>query len=202
MISLSRGVYERLSRKPPYPIELVCDQCGTMQAGDGPSYFGQRAPALASAEAIDVLNRLMNRAAAIMGTTNATAQLVTNDFRHLEIVGQLNFKADFINCFQRVDRNSGTICGRAFLAREPVVVEDVLRDGASAKFINVFEEAKVRGVVSVPVIAPYGAFCGMVSTHRQRPHVPTSLQIADLMSAAQEAAGKIVSLRAGYPIGR
>lgn len=30
-VELSGGFYERLARKAPYPIELVCHQCGTAQ---------------------------------------------------------------------------------------------------------------------------------------------------------------------------
>jgi hypothetical protein len=33
LIRLSRNFYERLSRKVPYPIEVVCLECGTVQDG-------------------------------------------------------------------------------------------------------------------------------------------------------------------------
>jgi hypothetical protein len=31
LIGIQGGFYERLSAKSPYPIELVCDSCGTVQ---------------------------------------------------------------------------------------------------------------------------------------------------------------------------
>ena len=31
LVSLSRGFHERILSKAPYPIELVCDDCGTTQ---------------------------------------------------------------------------------------------------------------------------------------------------------------------------
>ena len=31
MVNVSQGFYERISRKFPYPIELVCNGCGTAQ---------------------------------------------------------------------------------------------------------------------------------------------------------------------------
>jgi hypothetical protein len=31
LIRLSAGFRERLSKRPPYPIELVCTQCGAAQ---------------------------------------------------------------------------------------------------------------------------------------------------------------------------
>lgn len=34
LVSLSRGFYERISTTSPYPIELVCHQCGTAQPED------------------------------------------------------------------------------------------------------------------------------------------------------------------------
>jgi hypothetical protein len=32
LVSLSKGFYERLSKEDPYPIELVCHECGAAQA--------------------------------------------------------------------------------------------------------------------------------------------------------------------------
>ncbi|HWY64886.1 MAG TPA: hypothetical protein VNX61_06700 [Rhizomicrobium sp.] len=30
-VEVSPGFYERMARKPPYPIELVCHSCGATQ---------------------------------------------------------------------------------------------------------------------------------------------------------------------------
>lgn len=40
-ISLTGEFFERISRKPPYPIELVCLRCGTVQSDE---YFLNRKP--------------------------------------------------------------------------------------------------------------------------------------------------------------
>jgi len=32
LVSLSNGFYERMSEKDPYPIELVCRECGTRKS--------------------------------------------------------------------------------------------------------------------------------------------------------------------------
>jgi hypothetical protein len=32
LVGLSNGFYERISNKAPYPIELVCNDCGAAQA--------------------------------------------------------------------------------------------------------------------------------------------------------------------------
>ena len=37
LLSLSSGFHERLSKKAPYPIELVCHGCGTAQPEDSDS---------------------------------------------------------------------------------------------------------------------------------------------------------------------
>ena len=34
LVRLSKGFYERISRKMPYPIELVCNECGKAQPED------------------------------------------------------------------------------------------------------------------------------------------------------------------------
>ena len=36
LVSLSKNFYERISKKQPYPIELVCHSCGTAQSENGP----------------------------------------------------------------------------------------------------------------------------------------------------------------------
>jgi hypothetical protein len=33
LVKIVGDFYERLSKKPPYPIELVCKDCGTAQTG-------------------------------------------------------------------------------------------------------------------------------------------------------------------------
>lgn len=33
-VEVSPGFYERMTRKPPYPIELVCHSCGATQPED------------------------------------------------------------------------------------------------------------------------------------------------------------------------
>ena len=40
LIGLPKGFHERLSRTPPYPIELACDSCGTTQEEVTPLWFG------------------------------------------------------------------------------------------------------------------------------------------------------------------
>lgn len=147
-------------------------------------------------EETEVLRNLMGYAVGIMEAANATTQLITPDFHYLEVVGQLGFSSAFEDYFRRLECDAGTICGRAFLERMPIVVEDALKDAASYSHRHVFEEANVRGVVSVPVITRGGAFYGMVSTHRQKPHRPTELQMTKLVSAAHAAADAIVSIRA------
>jgi hypothetical protein len=34
LVSLSNGFYERISKKEPYPIEIVCRECGAAQSHD------------------------------------------------------------------------------------------------------------------------------------------------------------------------
>jgi hypothetical protein len=33
LVKLDGDFYERLSKRPPYPVELVCNTCGTAQVG-------------------------------------------------------------------------------------------------------------------------------------------------------------------------
>jgi GAF domain-containing protein len=147
-------------------------------------------------EEAQALRHLMRYAAGVMGTAKATTQLIAADFSHLEIVGQLGFDATFESYFKRVEHDSGTVCGRAVVERTPIIVEDALADAAALGHRRVFEEAEVRGVMSIPVITRTGAFYGIVSTHQPRPHVPTDQQIREVVAAAHKTADAIVSIRA------
>jgi GAF domain-containing protein len=151
---------------------------------------------------IEVMRNLMDYAADIMGAAKATAQLVEPDFRYLEIVAQRGFAPEFENHFRRLDRYSGTMCGRAMLTRAPIVVEDALADAASQRHKDIFENANVRAVVSMPVITPRGTFCGMVSTHKPVCHVPSRLQINELKHAASTSAEAILKIRVRQGLNR
>jgi GAF domain-containing protein len=142
------------------------------------------------------MRELMDHAAGIMGTANATVQLIEPDFQYLKIVAQRGFAPEFEDHFRLVDRCTGTMCGRALLERAPIIVEDALLDAASQCHRHVFEHANVRAVVSIPVITRHGAFYGMVSTHKPVPDVPSRLQMQELEAATAIGAEAIVRVRA------
>jgi GAF domain-containing protein len=148
----------------------------------------------------DVLRHLMRHAALIGETANATTQLVSADFGYLDIVGQLGFSSDFETHFQRIDRYGGSVCARTFLHRAAVAVEDVFEDEASLSHRHMFEDAGIRGVLSVPVMTSNGSFFGVVSTLHQRPGALANSQLNALIGAARLAADAIVSLRVRPPI--
>lgn len=147
------------------------------------------------ADETDVMRRLMTRAGEITGISRATAQLIEPKYRYLKIVDHRGFAPDFIQHFDRVDRDSGTMCGRAMLCRSPIIVEDALCDQASRPHRHVFENASVRTVLSMPVITPRGTFYGMVSVHKSYCGLPSTLEVSELARAATIAAEAIATLR-------
>jgi GAF domain-containing protein len=155
----------------------------------------------ACANEVDVFQNLMDCAARIMYAEMATVQRMEPDYLQLRLVGQRGFSKDFEEHFQVVDRYSGSVCSRAMLHRAPFMVEDTMRDAACERHRSVFKAAHIRAVVSIPVMSPHGAFCGMVSTHKSVPGLPSDFQMEKLKEVASQSAQAIFAMRtaAGRP---
>lgn len=104
------------------------------------------------------------------GAPMGNAQVPADGAGGLHIVAHRGFGRPFLSFFETVtDRESA--CALAAQDQRPVFIEDV---SASPTFLgtpslDVLDEARVGAVASLPVVAPSGAFLGVVSVHHHRP---------------------------------
>lgn len=118
----------------------------------------------------------------LVGTDMGNIQLFDPQQEILEIVAHRGFGAEFLDYFQVVRANHGSVCGRSLRAGQRVIVEDVQTDAAFAPHRAIAATAGFRSVQSTPLLNRQGEVLGMLSTHFREPHRPSEreLRILDL----------------------
>jgi PAS domain S-box-containing protein len=128
--------------------------------------------------------------AAIMDIQSAhlgCVQLYNPATHALEMVAQFGFQPAFLDYFHVCDEET-TICGRALLRGERVIVEDILDDEGFAPHLDVALSAGYRAVQSTPLFSRAGDPLGMISTYFRQPHRPSEreLRLTDLYARQAE----------------
>jgi GAF domain-containing protein len=145
----------------------------------------------------DVARTALVRALEIMETRKGNVQLVHwENGSTLHIVAQNGFGDEFLTVFKEVTLQHGSVCSRALLRRQTVVVEDVETDLDFAPYREVARRAGFRSVQSTPLLSSGGSLVGIVSTHGERPGHPSDQQLAKIKSLARTAADAIIAIRA------
>lgn len=132
----------------------------------------------------------MDQCLDVCGTRKGTLQLVNADGT-LEIRVQRGLPDQFLEHFRKVARNDDCACARALRDSVPVVIEDTERDEHGPNR-SVVRTARIRSVVSVPMLAPHGKCIGVASAYFEQPHRPDAWEWSTLMRHAAEAAAMIV----------
>jgi len=129
------------------------------------------------------LNALVNGTAA----SRANVQLVCD--QGLRIVGHLGFQQPFLDFFATVGHDVPSTCGRAAQVLQRVVVRDVASDdifkGTEAG--EVMLQAEARACVSTPLVDGSGVLIGMLSTHYETPHEPSSDELEAIALVCKRA---------------
>jgi PAS domain S-box-containing protein len=94
----------------------------------------------------------------------------------LAIIAQNGFNPDFLAYF-RDCHDESTICGRALVLRERVIVEDVRNDERFALHLAAAESAGYRAVQSTPLFSRSGEPLGIISTYFREPHRPSDREL-------------------------
>jgi hypothetical protein len=108
----------------------------------------------------------------------------------LHIAAQSGFKRKFLQHFECVRAGEAAACGEALQTRSRVIVEDVTRSPVfhGTPALDVLLDAGVKAVQSTPLVSRSGAFLGMLSTHWESPHLPSSFDLARLDVLARSVA--------------
>ena len=142
-----------------------------------------------------MLEEVLDAAIDLQGADFGSLQLLREDGM-LEIVAQRGLSEPFLDAFRQVSAADYSVCGRALAARRPVLIADVLEDEQLRSFHDVYREAGVRGVQSVPLVSRDDEVLGMISTHFRAPHPGSDRDDQIMAVVAQQAADVIGRLRA------
>ena len=94
----------------------------------------------------------------------------------LVIVAARGVSRTFLEVFERVAVESGSICGRAARDLQPTYVPDVSVDPEYARYHAFAASVPFRAVLSYPLHLPGGPLVGMLSALSSQPFKPTKLE--------------------------
>ncbi|MGZ5269925.1 MAG: GAF domain-containing protein [Ramlibacter sp.] len=130
---------------------------------------------------------------ALLGAEMGNVQLPGSDGR-LVIVAARGLCLAFLKVFERVDIDSGSICGRAARQGKPVFVAEVATDADFKPYVEFARSVPFRSVLSFPLMSSAGELVGMVSAHSPNVLSPTSLELRTAEIYSRHFADLLVSL--------
>lgn len=149
---------------------------------------------LASARTLDEkIQAGLRDVIALHGAEMGNVQFPGSDGRLL-IVAARGLSLAFLETFDRVALDSGTICGRAARSGKPVFVADVATDVDFKPYAEFAHSVPFRSVLSCPLTSSSGEFVGMVSAHSAHVFAPTTLELRSAEIYARHLADALVSL--------
>lgn len=135
---------------------------------------------------------------ALLGAEYGTLQLVTTG-EELVIAAQRGLPKEFLQTFRLVRKGDGSVCGRALLLGESVVVPDVQIDPHFTAFRDVAKYRLLRAVQST-LIAGNGRQLGIVSTHFASVHEPSKIEMETLKAYGVVAAEQAFKMLGETPL--
>lgn len=138
----------------------------------------------ASSDGRLIVDTALRAAVNSTAATRANVQLVCP--AGLRIVGHIGFEPPFLDFFAIVDDRTPTCCDRALKAGGRIVVTDVRMNPifAGTEAGDVMQHAGALACQSTPLLGASNEVIGMLSTHYEKPHRPSSkeLELLDLIS--------------------
>jgi GAF domain-containing protein len=150
----------------------------------------QRMRAAAGLE--ETLRVALKDVVALHGAERGNVQLL-NASGQLLIVQQMGLSRRFLQAFERVDLDDGSVCGRAALRQETVFVADVEEEAEFRRFVPIARSVPFRSVLSSPLTDPSAGLVGMVSVHFANRFRPTALELDSLEAYCRHVAQALVA---------
>jgi signal transduction histidine kinase/DNA-binding response OmpR family regulator len=138
---------------------------------------------ISSADLTALLYAVLDAVIELQGADFGNIQLYDETVGDLRIVAQRGFGQEFLEYFQSVRVDDGSVCARALRATERTIVEDVETDDEFRPHRAIAAASGFRAVQSTPLVAhDQGPPIGILSTHFREPHRPSEreLQVTDL----------------------
>ena len=123
----------------------------------------QKCPDIAS-----VLDCVLDRSLELSGARFGNVQLMDWRLGYLEIKAQRGFQSEFLNFFDRVKVEHGSVCARALRNREATVIDDIMVDEPFSPYRDIAYRAGIRAVQSVPLVSSSGAALGVLFARKRR----------------------------------
>lgn len=145
---------------------------------------------LGTTELRPFLEEVLDATIALQNADLGCVQLYNPRNQTLEIVAHRGLRPESLDILRSV-HDDGSICGRALLRRERVIVEDVLSDPGFEPDRTMAISAGYRAVQSTPLFGRSGEPLGIISTYFLQSHGPSQreLRLTDLY--ARQAADMI-----------
>ena len=142
------------------------------------------------------LGEILRTTMSLVAADKGNIQLLNVERNTLSIVAHEGFDASFLATFEHMAAGDPrAACGRAIVAGQPVLIEDVLSDEAYAPFHELARAASYRAVVSVPLFSADGSTLGAISAHFPSPHRPTEAEMRRLQVYCRQASDFIQRIR-------
>ena len=145
-------------------------------------------------ETVDAtVDRIMHAAMAVMHSQFASIQLLEDgdpDRSALLLLGHRGFTAEAAAFWQTVRLSSQTTCGEALRAHRRVWVGDVddHESLSGTEDLATYRQTGIIAVQSTPLVTSEGRLVGMISTHWDKPHLPSSGRFHEMDVLARQAA--------------
>lgn len=125
-------------------------------------------------------DEIMDAALRGMDSDAASLQVLDPATDQLHLLAYRGFHPDSAALWNRVSSSTGSTCGTALKAGEPLVVKDVEDPEAHIRSTSLhhYRLCGIASVQSTPLVARDGRIVGMFSTHRFYKHEPSELDFA------------------------
>lgn len=142
-----------------------------------------------------LLQEVMNVAVVIMDANKGTLQILENN--SLKIVAHLGHDKSFLEFVAAADA-VGSVSGEAMKRSKRVCVEDIETSPlfAGSPSLPVLRQARVRAVLSTPLVTRNGRLLGILTTYSSVPYVPGEHDLWRLDLLARQASDLIESVQA------
>lgn len=142
-------------------------------------------------ELMEMLDNILQQAMMMNGTNAGTLQIINNNDQSLEIACSAGLSDEFIEHFQKVTINDGSVCGRALHARETVFVGDITQDKSFARHLYLAMRNNINAVQSSPLISSNGRLIGVMSTHFRITRNATKIHLQKFEEFCRKASDRI-----------
>lgn len=142
----------------------------------------------------ELYSKILGAAVAIMRSQFASMQMLHRDGGvsdgKLKLLSARGYTDKAIKQFEWVDRDMCTSCGVSLRTGQRTIIPDVeqAQDLAGTETLSAFLQTGIRSMQTTPLMSRSGQLLGMITTHWDHPHNPTTRDLRLMDILARQAA--------------